>query len=45
MHNNENITNIFSSKALVLQFLENRINESKIKKPFVFTVSEWDNLW
>jgi len=35
--------NIFSSKANVLQFLENKISKSQIEKQFVFTISEWND--
>ena len=34
---------IFSSKANVLQFLENKISKSQIEKQFIFTISEWND--
>ncbi len=35
------MTNIFTSKANVLKFLEKKITKSKIEELYYFTVEDW----
>jgi len=42
MKNTKNLANIFSSKANVLEYLKEKISESKIEKMFYFSINEWD---
>ncbi len=42
MKNTKNLHDIFSSKANVLEFLSEKISESKIEKMMYFSISEWN---
>jgi len=42
MKKTKNLANVFSSKANVLKFLQDKVNESKIEKLYYFSVDEWN---
>jgi len=43
MRISQNLTRIFSSKANVLEFLNDKICESKIEKLYYFSINEWND--